>query len=98
MNIKTDSVGVQRGRREAAAAVFCTVSLTLHYCSLINNSFLFIDFSLLFGRVQWEGPETVRLHTALGAVWVVGGGELWYVEAQHHLKMLSAVAVFDSTG
>lgn len=27
-----------------------------------------------------------------------GGGELWYVEAQHHLKMLSAEAVFDSTG
>lgn len=70
MNVKTDSVGVQRERREAAA-VFCTVSLTLHYCSLINNSFLFIDFSLLFGKVQWEGPETVRLHTALGG-W---GGE-----------------------
>lgn len=26
------------------------------------------------------------------------GGELWYVEAQHYLKMLSAEAVFDSTG
>lgn len=93
MNIKTDSAGVQRERREAAPG-FCAVPLTLHYCSLINNSFLFIDFSLLFGRVQWEGPETVRLPTALRG----GEEELWYVEAQHHLKMLSAEAVFDSTG
>lgn len=59
MNIKPDSAEVQRNRMKIAP-VFCTVPLKLHYCSLINNSFLFIDFSLLLagfngrGLRQWD--------------------------------------------
>lgn len=67
MDIKADSVEVQR-RKIKLTFPHCFLK-NLHYCSLINSIFLFIDF-VLFGRVQWEGPETVRLY----AVLVKGGG------------------------
>lgn len=59
MDIKADSAEVQRKKIKLASG-FRAPLLKLHYCSLINAIFLFIAFAL-FGRVQWEGPETVRL-------------------------------------
>lgn len=92
INIKPDSLEVQR-KRIKIAPFFCTAPLKLHYCSLINDSSFYRLFTFF-----WQGSMGGAWDSEITQGGWGGGGELWYVEAQHHLKILSGEAVFDSSG